>query len=293
MPRFFDLLIVDEQHEYKARGSAQWLAAGTLAEACGRVLTLTGTLMGGYASTLFHLLWRFSPAVREEFTYSDESRWVARYGIVERITKKGGDDDAVEDGDGMPNGLETLAGSDPLKASGQPEFLGFGNSCGDGIDNDGDGQMDSADTGCTDGDGDTVPDLVDNCPQVKGINVLDSDGDGKGDICDPPHVSGDVDCNGGVGVDDLLGLLRSDIGLAVSQTQPCDNIGYGIPVNGDVDCSGGTNLIDLLDVAKSWQLYTSIYRKVVGPSAAKPGRQRSLCPVPSICMRSVVVSQMA
>jgi len=67
MPGFFDLLVVDEQHEYKARGSAQGLAAGALAEACGRVLTLTGTLMGGYASTLFYLLWRFSPAVREEF----------------------------------------------------------------------------------------------------------------------------------------------------------------------------------------------------------------------------------
>jgi len=98
MPGFFDLLIVDEQHEYKARGSAQGLAAGTLAEACGRTLTLTGTLMGGYASTLFHLLWRFSPAVREEFTHRDEPHWVARYGIVERITKKGGDDDAYEDG---------------------------------------------------------------------------------------------------------------------------------------------------------------------------------------------------
>jgi len=94
MPGFFDLLIVDEQHEYKARGSAQGLAAGTLAEACGRTLTLTGTLMGGYASTLFHLLWRFSPAVRDEFAHGDEPRWVARYGIVERITRKGGDDDA-------------------------------------------------------------------------------------------------------------------------------------------------------------------------------------------------------
>ncbi len=99
MPGFFDLLIVDEQHEYKARGSAQGLAAGTLAEACGRTLTLTGTLMGGYASTLFHLLWRFSPAVRDEFAHGDEPRWVTRYGIVERITKKtGGDDDAYEDG---------------------------------------------------------------------------------------------------------------------------------------------------------------------------------------------------
>jgi hypothetical protein len=97
LPGCFDLLIVDEQHEYKARGSAQGLAAGTLAEACDRTLTLTGTLMGGYASNLFHLLWRFSPAVREEFTYKDEGRWVARYGIVERITRKG-DDDAYEDG---------------------------------------------------------------------------------------------------------------------------------------------------------------------------------------------------
>ena len=98
MPGFFDLLLIDEQHEYKARGSAQGLAAGTLATACGAVLTLTGTLMGGYASTLFYLLWRFSPGVREEFQYNDEPKWVSRYGIVERITRRNGDDDAYEDG---------------------------------------------------------------------------------------------------------------------------------------------------------------------------------------------------
>jgi len=97
MNGYFDLLLIDEQHEYKARGSAQGVAAGTLAEACRAVLTLTGTLMGGYSSTLFWLLWRFSPAVREEFLYSDESKWVSRYGIVERIARKG-DDDAYEDG---------------------------------------------------------------------------------------------------------------------------------------------------------------------------------------------------
>jgi len=98
MSGYFDLLLIDEQHEYKARGSAQGLAAGTLAEACKAVLTLTGTLMGGYSSTLFYLLWRFSPAVREEFAYADESKWVARYGIVERISRKAEDDDAYEDG---------------------------------------------------------------------------------------------------------------------------------------------------------------------------------------------------
>ncbi|RJQ08837.1 MAG: DEAD/DEAH box helicase [Dehalococcoidia bacterium] len=98
MPGAFDLLVTDESHEYKARGSAQGIAAATLAEACVRTLTLTGTLMGGYASTLFHLLWRFSPDVREEFAYGEEGRWVSRYGIVERITRRGGDDDVIEDG---------------------------------------------------------------------------------------------------------------------------------------------------------------------------------------------------
>ncbi|CCF85498.1 DEAD-like helicase (fragment) [Nitrolancea hollandica Lb] len=51
-------------------------------------MTLTGTIFGGYSSTLFYLLWRFSPAVRQEFGYHGETKWVSRYGIVERITKK-------------------------------------------------------------------------------------------------------------------------------------------------------------------------------------------------------------
>ena len=84
----FDLLIADEVQDFKARGSAQGLAVGALAEACGRTLTLTGTLFGGYSSTLFYLLWRFSRAVRAEFGYRDEGKWVSRYGVVERITKK-------------------------------------------------------------------------------------------------------------------------------------------------------------------------------------------------------------
>ena len=95
MAGYFDLLVGDEIHEYKARGSAQGLAAGTLAEACGKTLTLTGTLFGGYSSTLFYLLWRFSREVRLEFGYREEGKWISRYGIVERITKK--DPDAYSD----------------------------------------------------------------------------------------------------------------------------------------------------------------------------------------------------
>ena len=61
MKGFFDLLVGDEVHEYKGRGSAQGIAAGVLADACGKSLTLTGTLTGGYSSTLFHLLYRIQP----------------------------------------------------------------------------------------------------------------------------------------------------------------------------------------------------------------------------------------
>ena len=97
MKGFFDLLIGDEVHEFKGRGSAQGIAAGILADACGKSLSLTGTLLGGYASTIFHLLYRFSPEIRTEFGRSDEHRWIQRYGF-EEVTIGKPDDDALEDG---------------------------------------------------------------------------------------------------------------------------------------------------------------------------------------------------
>ena len=97
MRGFFDLFIGDEVHEYKGRGSAQGIAAGVLADVCGRSLSLSGTLMGGYSSTLFHLLYRFSPEIRTEFERSDERRWIQRYGFEEHTVGRD-DDGAVEDG---------------------------------------------------------------------------------------------------------------------------------------------------------------------------------------------------
>ena len=97
MKGFFDLLIGDEVHEYKGRGSAQGIAAGVLADVCGKSLSLSGTLMGGYSSTLFHLLYRFSPELRTEFDRSEEHRWIKRYGFEEHTMGKS-DDDTLEDG---------------------------------------------------------------------------------------------------------------------------------------------------------------------------------------------------
>ena len=98
MKGFFDLLIGDEIHEYKGRGSAQGIAAGVLADSCGKSLTLTGTLTGGYSSTLFHLLYRFSPDIRAEFGRSEEGRWIQRYGFLEQTVRHADDGDSFEDG---------------------------------------------------------------------------------------------------------------------------------------------------------------------------------------------------
>lgn len=75
IPRgFVDLLIVDEGHEYKNEGSAQGQAMGVLASLSRKVLLLTGTLMGGYASDLFFLLWRIMPQRMLELGYRCNGR---------------------------------------------------------------------------------------------------------------------------------------------------------------------------------------------------------------------------
>ncbi|MCO4086753.1 DEAD/DEAH box helicase, partial [Pseudomonas aeruginosa] len=55
---YFDLLVLDEGHEYKNSGSAQGQAMGVLAAKARKTVLLTGTLMGGYADDLFYLLFR-------------------------------------------------------------------------------------------------------------------------------------------------------------------------------------------------------------------------------------------
>ncbi|NJK44587.1 MAG: DEAD/DEAH box helicase family protein [Pleurocapsa sp. SU_196_0] len=83
---FFDLVVFDEGHELKSGVSAQGISAGRLAEHSRRSLVLTGTLFGGYASTLFNLLWRFNDAVRERYGIGDERRFIEDYGLLEWIT---------------------------------------------------------------------------------------------------------------------------------------------------------------------------------------------------------------
>lgn len=55
---FFDYAIADEVHELKGGETAQGNALGTLAACAKHTLILTGTLLGGYADELYHILFR-------------------------------------------------------------------------------------------------------------------------------------------------------------------------------------------------------------------------------------------
>lgn len=90
--RAFDLLILDEAHEFNNPGSAQSKAAHRLTS-LPRVptLVLTGSPMGGYASGLFPNLWALSPAFREEFDRDECSAFVNRYGYRKLLQESGGD----------------------------------------------------------------------------------------------------------------------------------------------------------------------------------------------------------
>lgn len=86
---FFDLFIADEIHELKG-ASAQGNALGALIGISKKTLGLTGTLMGGYASNLFRILFRLNShaLLNEEITYKSESKFVGRYGILEKTFKR-------------------------------------------------------------------------------------------------------------------------------------------------------------------------------------------------------------
>jgi SNF2 family DNA or RNA helicase len=85
-PGYFDLLISDECHEYKGAATAQGIALDHLGKAARKILALTGTLLGGYSSNLFYLLFRISPDIRKDFKFRGIKRWMELYGVLEKIT---------------------------------------------------------------------------------------------------------------------------------------------------------------------------------------------------------------
>lgn len=92
-PRLFDLVVSDECHEFKGAATAQGIALDHLAKAAKKTLALTGTLLGGYSSNLFYLLYRVSREIQREFKFKDIKRWMELYGVLEKITYVSNDEE--------------------------------------------------------------------------------------------------------------------------------------------------------------------------------------------------------
>jgi SNF2 family DNA or RNA helicase len=84
---YFDFLVLDECHEYKGQGSAQGYAVAALASSCQNVLAMTGTILGGYSTSLFYLLYRLTNDFKKLFNHNESIRFAQKYGILERICR--------------------------------------------------------------------------------------------------------------------------------------------------------------------------------------------------------------
>ncbi len=106
-----DLCLVDEQHQYKGDDSDQGYAMHHLALAARKIVGLTGTIYGGKASSIFHLLYRMSPEMTAVYTNPDANGrrrirsqdWVASYGILQRIETRKLDEDGKQTANSRTN----------------------------------------------------------------------------------------------------------------------------------------------------------------------------------------------
>ena len=79
-------VILDEMHEYKGGNTGQGNAMGRLISNARKTIGLTGTLMNGFASSLFYLLYRMNPNLMNKrlgFDYTDVKKFVSTYGAHE------------------------------------------------------------------------------------------------------------------------------------------------------------------------------------------------------------------
>ena len=89
MPSWFDYAICDEAHQL-ANDTAQGNGLGTLAACADRTVILTGTLLGGYASDVYNLLYRLEAGkmVAHGYEWGEPGlrSFAETYGVLERVT---------------------------------------------------------------------------------------------------------------------------------------------------------------------------------------------------------------
>lgn len=113
---YFDFFIADEVHELKGGATAQGNSFGALSSACKKTIALTGTLLGGYADDIFYVLYRLSPKTikSEDIEYNNVSKWMAKYGVLERVTKSHPEDNVFSKGKSKYTILKRKPGVSPM-----------------------------------------------------------------------------------------------------------------------------------------------------------------------------------
>jgi Uncharacterised methyltransferase family (DUF6094)/Helicase conserved C-terminal domain len=82
----FGFNLTDEVHEAKGKGTGVGWAYGTLVNACRWSLGLTGTLFGGYSTSIFMLWYRMIGEVRNQFDFiHGDRRWAKIYGLIRKV----------------------------------------------------------------------------------------------------------------------------------------------------------------------------------------------------------------
>lgn len=87
-PQLLDLLILDEGHELASQESAQSQAAHRLSGLGIPTLLLSGSIMGGYAESLFANQHALDPEFRREFRRDQRADFVRRYGYLKQLVSE-------------------------------------------------------------------------------------------------------------------------------------------------------------------------------------------------------------
>lgn len=115
---FFDYLIADECHLYKGGNTGQAQSFCDLVSITKKQLLLTGTLINGYATSLFYLLYRVAPWLMKKkgYEWTDEMKFAKKYGVIKQEFEKSGDDIYLQNcrGKAFGNRISVQPGCSPL-----------------------------------------------------------------------------------------------------------------------------------------------------------------------------------
>jgi len=81
---FFPLVLVDEIHKSKSKGTGTGWVLSVLSGCSRYIAGLTGTLFGGYSTSIFWLLYRLSPEVRQNYSFNGELKWAEHMGLIKK-----------------------------------------------------------------------------------------------------------------------------------------------------------------------------------------------------------------